>query len=144
MDILKEDIKRQKELMNLQEEKTNTTKSGIVEQISGGSGFEQNQGGSDTLTKFKKRQEVGLDEQPEDDEITYLDPNQDVKSQVDSLQAKNHKVFMDGVHSMCDKIDGMGDKQLGRRRCDGNLTDGQIGGCYEPLIKLVKQYCKTK
>jgi hypothetical protein len=63
MDILKEDIKRQKELMNLQEEKTNTTKSGIVEQISGGSGFEQNQGGSDTLTKFKKRQEFGEEEE---------------------------------------------------------------------------------
>ena len=105
---------------------------------------EQDPNGGDGYIRDYEESVQDLDEQPEDDEITYLDPNQDVKSQVDSLQAKNHKVFMDGVHSMCDKIDGMGDKQLGGRKCDGNLTDGQIGGCYEPLIKLVKQYCKTK
>jgi|TARA_R110001592_G_scaffold269374_1_gene535737 hypothetical protein len=41
-------------------------------------------------------------------------------------------------------IVAMGDKKLGgRKKCDGNKTDGS-GGCYEPLIKLVKEYCKTK
>ena len=55
-----------------------------------------------------------------------------------------HSKFMDGIDGLCDKIDGMGDKKLGgRKKCDGNMTDGS-GGCYEPLIKLVKEYCKTK
>lgn len=40
--------------------------------IGGGSGFIQDQGGSDTLEKFKKRQEVG------EQEVPALDPDEDV------------------------------------------------------------------
>ena len=104
MDILKEDIKRQKELMNLQKEKTNTTKSGVMEQISGGSGFEQNQGGSDTLTKFKKRQEVG-----EDAGMDTPGGNPDYFYDEDSLFAKE-KGFPDNLENMLNKLspqDGM-------------------------------------
>tara|TARA_R110000765_G_scaffold32793_2_gene75775 strand:- start:172 stop:633 length:462 start_codon:yes stop_codon:yes gene_type:complete len=54
-----------------------------------------------------------------------------------------HETFMSNLDAMCGSIVDMGDKMIGRRKCDGNKSDGS-GGCYEPLIKLVKQYCKTK
>ena len=51
----------------------------LDEQMLGvGSGFMQNQGGSDTLDKFKKRQEVGEQEVPEvdtEEEEVVLDPD---------------------------------------------------------------------
>jgi len=55
---------------------------------------------------------------------------------------EDHEKFMTDLHSMCGQIEDMGNKMVGRRKCDGNTTDGS-GGCYEPLIKLVKQYCKS-
>jgi len=88
----------------------------------------------------------GLDEQPSlEDGMAYLDPNQNVDKQVDKMTSQNHKAFMDGVHSMCDKIGAMGNEgKIGGRRCDGNTVGDDTDGCYGPLIALVKQYCKTK
>tara|TARA_R110002096_G_C14528597_1_gene717548 strand:+ start:731 stop:1318 length:588 start_codon:yes stop_codon:yes gene_type:complete len=54
-----------------------------------------------------------------------------------------HETFMSNLHSMCGQIEGMGGKMKGNRKCDGGTTDGS-GGCYEPLIKLVKEYCSTR
>ena len=132
-----------KNRFNITEEEKNRIKG--LHSINEQSGFVDSQGGSARLDKFNGRQEgYEMTEQPEvADGGIYLDPNQDVETQLDSLQTVNHKSFMDGVHSMCDKIEGMGDKMVGRRKCDGNTTDGS-GGCYEPLIKLVKKYCKTR
>jgi len=105
-----------------------------VNTIGGGSGFVVDQGGSDALSKFQKRQEVG-------EQTRNLDK---VKS-TDSGSAKDnetaHEEFMTKLCGM--DIVGMGDKMVGRRKCDGNKSDGS-GGCYEPLIKLIKEYCKTK
>tara|TARA_R110000744_G_scaffold4459_3_gene16145 strand:- start:1174 stop:1569 length:396 start_codon:yes stop_codon:yes gene_type:complete len=130
-----------KNRFNLNEEEKNRIRGLHLIQVIN----EQDPNGGDGYIRDSEESVQGLDEQPEVDGNgdLYLDQNQDVKSQVDSLQASNHKSFMDGVHSMCDKIEGMGDKSLGRRKCDGNKTDGS-GGCYEPLIKLVKEYCKSK
>jgi len=60
-----------------------------------------------------------------------------------STTESQHETFMSNLDAMCGSIVDMGDKMIGRRKCDGNKSDGS-GGCYEPLIKLVKQYCKTK
>ena len=75
----------------------------------------------------------------------FLDPNQDVGEQVDKITSQNHKDFMDGIHSMCGKMEAMGSEgKIGGRRCDGNTSDDDTDGCYGPLIALVKQYCKIK
>ena len=58
-----------------------------------------------------------------------------------ATDSESHEKFMTTLCGM--DIVVMGDKMIGRRKCDGNKTDGS-GGCYEPLIKLIKEYCKTK
>ena len=102
-------------------------------EMGGGSGFVENQGTSDSLSKFTKQQEVG-------EQSRNLDR---VKST--STDSESHEKFMTDLHSMCGQIEGMGDKPVGCRgkKCDGNKTDGS-GGCYGPLIDLIKEYCKTK
>jgi len=87
--------------------------------------------GSDSLDKFTKQQEVG-------EQTRNLDR---VKST--STDSESHEKFMTTLCGM--DIVAMGDKAVGCRgkKCDGNKTDDS-GGCYEPLIKLVKEFCKTK
>jgi len=107
-----------------------------VNTIGGGSGFVGDQGGSDALSKFQKRQEVGEQSR-----------NTDRVKSTDSGSAKDneaaHEEFMTSLCKM--DIVAMGDKSVGckGKKCDGNKTDGS-GGCYGPLIKLIQQYCKTK
>jgi len=125
-----------KNIFKINEEEKNHIRG--LHNINEQSGFVEAQGGSDSLSKFNKRQDMGEQE-------VYLDPNQDVSKQVDDIVSQNHKDFMDGIHSMCGKMESMGSEgKIGGRRCDGNTSDDDTDGCYGPLIALVKQYCKIK
>ena len=103
-----------------------------VNTMAGGSGFSEKQGDSDSLSRFNERQDV------EEQSTTDDEPPHGLQK-----YEGDHEKFMTDLHSMCGQIEDMGNKMIGRRKCDGNKTDGS-GGCYEPLIKLVKEYCKTK
>jgi len=85
------------------------------------------------ITPTIKQQEVG-------EQSRNLDKVKSTSSET-STDSESHEEFMTKLCGM--DIVAMGDKMIGRRKCDGNTTDGS-GGCYEPLIKLVKEYCKTK
>jgi len=73
-ELLEEELKRFNTIGKYIDETLNETFAGIGT----GSGFIQNQGGSNTLNQFKKRQEVGEQEVPEvdpDAEEVVLDPD---------------------------------------------------------------------
>jgi len=86
--------------------------------------------GSDSLDKFTKQQEVG-------EQTRNLDR---VKST--STDSESHEKFMTDLTAMCGSLGEMGDKMRGNRKCDGGKINGS-GGCYESLVKLVKEFCKT-
>ena len=75
---LLEELNRFKEIGRNSE---NLNEQSMMVGLGGGSGFVKNQGGSDTLTKFKKRQEVGEQEVPELDseEDIVLDPDAELE-----------------------------------------------------------------
>jgi len=132
--VNEEEKNRIKNLHNIKVIKEQWVEVGVEETsetMGCGSGFVEEQGGSDSLSKFNKRQDVE-EQSTTDDEP----PHGLQKYEVD------HEKFMTDLHSMCGQIEDMGDKMVGRRKCDGNKSDGS-GGCYEPLIKLVKEYCKS-
>ena len=87
--------------------------------------------------------EVEMEGEPQ--EVGEQTRNLDKVKSTDSGSAKDnetaHEEFMTKLCGM--DIVAMGDKMVGRRKCDGNKSDGS-GGCYEPLIKLIKEYCKNK
>ena len=97
---LEEELKRFNTIGKYIDETLTETFTGIGT----GSGFIQNQGGSNTLDKFKKRQEVGEQEVPEadpDEEEVVLDPD----AETEELEGGEDDMGMDEPESDSTELD---------------------------------------
>ena len=96
------------------------------------SGFVESQGGSDSLSKFNKRQDVGeqvMSGLPKDGMSPVAPENE-----TEISPEMTHDQFMDQLDGMCPEIIKQ-EKLIGNRSCRK---------CHTDTMTLLRKYCKTR
>jgi|TARA_R110001606_G_scaffold105687_1_gene229928 hypothetical protein len=96
------------------------------------SGFVEAQGGSDSLSKFNKRQDVG--EQKMSGLPTDGIPPVAPEDETEISPEMTHDQFMKQLDGMCPEIIKQ-EKRVGNRSCKK---------CHTDTMTLLKKYCKTR
>jgi len=109
--IEKELLKELNRFKEIGRNSENLDEQSMMVGLGGGSGFVQNQGGSDTLNKFTKRQEVGEQEVP-------LDPDAETEELEDEVPVGDEELEMGDEE--------MGDEEIGIEEPESDSTELDI------------------